>query len=305
MSPSVSVIIPHYNDPAGLDACLAALARQTVEPREIIVADNASPQGEAEVARVIAGRARLVIVNERGAGPARNGGVAASTGDILAFTDSDCLPDSCWLEEAVSALADVDLVGGAMKVLVADEARLTPEEAFERVFAFDNRSYVEQKGFTVTANLFCRRAVFDKVGGFHVGVPEDLEWCHRARDAGYRISYAPRAVVGHLARSTWPELVRKGERLNREAFTLAVGRPMGRAKWFIKALAMPLSAFVHSTRPMTSRNLTRTRDRFAALLLLHRQRSWRALHSLRLLVEQADPARHNAGSTQIQPERRS
>jgi GT2 family glycosyltransferase len=280
----VSVVVPHYNDPAGLDACLAALARQTRPPDEIVVADNDSPQGEAEIARLVAGRARLIVVPEKGAGPARNGGVAASSGDVLAFTDSDCLPSPEWLAEGLAALERCDFVGGAIRVLVQDETALTPAEAFERVFAFDNRTYVERKGFTATANLICRRDVFDAVGGFRVGVPEDVEWCHRARDAGYRIGYAPAAVVGHPARRTWSELARKWARLTEEGFGLARRRPLGRLRWLVKALALPLSAVAHSPRPLTSRNLARPGDRLKALAMLYRLRFWRAGHALRLMM---------------------
>jgi glycosyltransferase involved in cell wall biosynthesis len=83
----VSVIIPHYNDLEALDVCLSALARQSfpAERTEIIVADNASPQGREAVERVVGNRARLITVEQRGAGPARNGGVRASTGEVLAF----------------------------------------------------------------------------------------------------------------------------------------------------------------------------------------------------------------------------
>ena len=282
MSPRVSVIVPHYSDLAGLEACLAALGRQTVAPDEIVVADNNSPQGEAAIAAVIAGRARLVVVAERGAGPARNGGVAASSSQLLAFTDSDCLPEPGWLEAGLSALRSADFVGGAMRVLVADEAALTPPEAFERVFAFDNRDYVERKGFTVTANLFCARALFDDVGGFRVGVPEDLEWCGRAQAKGYRIGYAADAVVGHPARRTWPELERKWKRLNAEAFGMALAEPGGRSKWVLKALAMPLSAVAHTPRALTAASLPRFGDRLGALVTLYRLRCWRAQDCLRL-----------------------
>ena len=280
----VSIIVPHYNDPMGLDACLAALSGQSVPPDEIVVADNNSPQGEAEIARVIAGRAHLVVVKEKGAGPARNGGVAASTGGILAFTDSDCLPETTWLAEGLEKLEYFDVVGGAMRVLVADEAKMTAVEAFERVFAFDNRYYVEQKGFTVTANLFCDRATFDAVGGFRVGVPEDLDWCHRARAAGYRIGYAPGAVVGHPARRTWGEIIRKWARLNEEAFVLQSTRRLGRLTWLLKALLLPASAVAHSVHPLTSSKLQRGRDRLAALTMLYRLRFWRAVNSVKLLV---------------------
>jgi GT2 family glycosyltransferase len=284
MRQRVSIIVPHYNDPAGLDACLTALAGQSVRPDEIVVADNNSPQGEAEIERVLAGRARLVVVKEKGAGPARNGGVAASSGEILAFTDSDCIPEPMWLAEGLEKLAHFDLVGGAMQVLVADEAKMTPVEAFERAFAFDNRYYVEHKGFTVTANLFCRRSTFDAVGGFRVGVPEDLDWCHRARAAGYRIGYAPGALVGHPARRTWGEIIRKWARLNEEAYGLQSAQKLGRLKWLIKSLVMPASAVVHSLHPLTTPKLQRGRDRLSALAMLYRLRLWRSADALRLLV---------------------
>jgi glycosyltransferase involved in cell wall biosynthesis len=95
----VSVVIPHYNDLKALDLCLNDLMRQSfpAADREIIVADNASPQGEAEVIRLVAGRARVVTVREKGAGPARNGGAAAAQGEILAFVDADCRPGRGWL----------------------------------------------------------------------------------------------------------------------------------------------------------------------------------------------------------------
>lgn len=283
MSPRISVIVPHYNDPEGLDACLAALERQTRRADEIVVADNNSPQGEAEIARVLAGRARLVVVTEKGAGPARNGGVVASSGDVLAFTDSDCVPEPQWLEQGLAALEAADFVGGGMNVLVGDAADMTPEEAFERVFAFENEIYVTGKGFTVTANLICPRRVFDEVGGFRVGVPEDLDWCHRARTKGYRIGYAGAAVVGHPARRTWPELARKWRRLNEEAFGLMRERPGGRARWLLRSLALPLSAVVHTPKVLASPALSRPQDRLKALAILYRLRFWRGVHALQLL----------------------
>ena len=285
MAPRVSVIIPHYRDLKGLDACLSALTNQTTMPDEIVVADNNSPEGEAAAAAVIAGRARLTIVAEQGAGPARNGGVAASSGDILAFTDSDFLPEPQWLANALAALSGCDFVGGAMRVLVADEQALTAAEAFERVFAFDNRTYVLAKGFSVTANLICPRALFDDVGGFRIGVSEDLEWCQRARAKGYVIGYAADAVIGHPARRTWPEMTRKWGRLDSEAFELALESPGGRWRWLLKSLVLPASALAHTPRVLVSPTLATLTDRLKALGLLYRLRIWRAVDGLHLLTK--------------------
>ena len=74
--PRISVVVPHFEDLANLDKCLSALEHQTVpaDQFEIIVADNNSSCGRPTVEQAIAGRALLVTVGERGAGPTRNGG---------------------------------------------------------------------------------------------------------------------------------------------------------------------------------------------------------------------------------------
>jgi GT2 family glycosyltransferase len=286
----LSVIVPHYNDLARLDHCLAALDAQSYprEQFEVVVADNASPQGVAAVAKVVAGRARLVTVVEKGAGLARNGGVAASQGALLAFTDADCLPDPGWLEAGAAALADAEVVGGSMQVLVERPGHPTPVEAFELVFAFDNEHYVKRLGFTVTANLFCPRAVFDKVGGFRVGVSEDLEWSSRARAAGFRLRYAPDALVAHPARRTWPELVGKWRRINSETYGLSIGRPARALHWLARSLLLPLSAIAHTPRVLASPKLGSARQKLAALGVLYRLRLWRMADALRMLAETGD-----------------
>jgi GT2 family glycosyltransferase len=286
-APAISVIVPHYRDLERLDLCLAALERQTC-PRgsfEIVVADNASPEGEAAIAVVIAGRARLITVTERGAGPARNGGVAASTGETLAFTDSDCVPEPAWLAEGVAALQRFDFVGGRVKVLVADERHMTGPEAFERVFAFDFDTYINRKGFTGSGNLFCPRALFDDVGGFRAAVSEDVEWSHRATAKGYRLGYAPLAIVGHPARRTWTELTAKWRKTNLETFNLTRQRPWGRLRWLGRNCLVPASAIVHSPRVLASRELTTPAQRARAIATLFALRLWRTADAMRILLQ--------------------
>lgn len=285
-APSVSVIVPHYHDLAGLDRCLSALRRQDypADAVEIIVADNNSPEGEARVAEVIDGRARLTIVREKGAGLARNGGVAVARGKILAFTDADCVPEPAWLSQGVRALDRWDFVGGAMTVLVDDPDRMTPEEAFETVYAFHNQDYVKRRGFTVTANLFCRRELFTAVGGFlGVGVSEDLEWCYRARNLGFRLGYAEASVVGHPARRTWNDLLKKWRRVNEEAYGAAMMRKGGRIVWLLRCAAQLPLAVVQAPRALFDRKVRRSGQSLNAIAVLFRIRAWRAGNSLRLL----------------------
>lgn len=284
--PRVSVIVPHYRDLRGLDACLTDLLAQSVRPFEIVVADNNSPEGEASIQAIVRDRAKLVIVKEKGAGPARNGGVAVATGDILAFTDSDCRPARDWLEQGLAALERHDLVGGRVDVFPADAHRITPAEGFDIVFGFDNRSYVLDKKFTVTANLFCRREVFDAVGGFLSTVSEDVEWSHRAQAKGYTLGYADAAIVNHPARQTWDDLVTKWRRVNAETYKLHVMYRRGAARWLARCAALPLSALVHAPKILLAPQLPPA-ARGPAVLMLFRLRFWRSLDCLRLMSARA------------------
>lgn len=284
--PFVSVIMPHYQDPEGLKTCLASLAAQTYprERFEIVVGDNNSPIGLAAVEAAAAGQARVVLVTEKGAGPARNGAVAASQGEVLAFIDSDCVAEPDWLTEGVAGLERFDLVGGRVRVLVQDPDNMTAAEAFERVFAFDFKTYIEKKGFTGAGNMFCRRELFERAGVFRVGMSEDLEWSRRAVSTGARLGYAPRAVVGHPARVTWEQLRNKWRRLNAETFHLSDGQRGQRSRWLLRNALMPLSAIAHTPKVLTSRELKSVRQRALALAMLFRLRVWRMLDAVALMM---------------------
>jgi GT2 family glycosyltransferase len=283
----VTVVVPHYRDLVRLDSCLSALERQTY-PRDrfdIVVADNNSPEGEAAVSAAIAGRAALVVVTEKGAGPNRNGGVSRATGEVLAFTDCDCLPEPQWLASGVEALSRYDIVGGDVRVFPADLDQMTPVETFDRVLGFTNAEYIRDKGFTVTANLFCLRTIFDAVGGFRNDMSEDVEWSHRARDHGYRLGYAAQAIVQHPARRTWEELLHKWRRLNRESFGLVPDTARGRLWWLLRSLLFPASAVAHTPLMMTTPLLRGWRQRRDAVVTLFRLRLWRMKAAWLILAE--------------------
>lgn len=286
-SPRVSVIVPHYNQLEALDACLASLGAQTLAPElvEILVVDNNSPIGSEAVRAMVGTRAQCLVETQKGAGPARNRGVAEARGQVLAFIDADCIASPGWIEEGLKGLERFDIVGGRVDVGVADSAAMTGSEAFERVFAFDFRSYIEDKGFTGSGNLFCRKTVFERVGGFRPAVSEDMDWCHRATAMGFSLGYHEAAAIAHPARANWSELTRKWTRLNREMLLLASERRFGRGRYLVRSWLLPLSIAPHAVRVMRSDRLPDRRARLRALATLAKIRLWRFGDAHRALLE--------------------
>src|SRR4051812_19242261 len=96
--PAVSVIVPARNAARTIGDTLAALARQDLSaPYEVVVVDDGSDDGTAEVAEHAGGAVRVIRSEGRGPGPARNAGAKESRAPVLAFTDADCVPTSGWL----------------------------------------------------------------------------------------------------------------------------------------------------------------------------------------------------------------
>jgi GT2 family glycosyltransferase len=285
--PLVTVVIPHFNQLAALDLCLESLVRQSY-PRgriNIIVADNASPIAREALLATIADRACLVVVTERGAGPARNGGVAAAKGQVLAFIDADCVADERWIAAGVASLADYDFVGGEVRVGHRG-ARPSAVEAFEMEFAFNFKRYITKEGFTGSGNMFVSAAVFDQVGGFQADVSEDVEWSRRATQLGFRLGYVKDAIVTHPARETWAELTEKWRRINEESLLLAARSKSQSAKWLMRTWVVPLTALVHTPRVLTSRKLPGTAAKMGALRILFLHRLWRFGHGNALALRQ-------------------
>jgi cellulose synthase/poly-beta-1,6-N-acetylglucosamine synthase-like glycosyltransferase len=295
-----SVVVPHYNDAIRLRACLASLEDQTLSRAryEVIVADNGTPGGIADVVSRFP-RVRFVEESRKGAAHARNAAIAVAGGAVLAFIDADCVAEPAWLEEGVRALEHADLVGGAIRVTAREHDAPTPVELFEMMFAFRQQQYVEKQKFAVTANLFAKRTIFDVVGGFRDGLPEDTDWCWRAGASGYAIRFAPRARVAHPARHDWAGLVAKWERLVQEKHNAMRHHPFFAARWVILALLVGASSLPHGVQVLLGGKDGGGQDlggqdlggreagwrlRLASARVLARIRLWRTRRMLALLV---------------------
>ena len=214
-TPRVSVVIPVLNAASVLPTCLDAIARQAkAPPFEVIVIDNGSQDDTAREARAHRIGPRVIAEAARGPYAARNAGIAAATGEVIAFTDADCEPEPGWLRAGVVAIdLGADLVGGS----IVQRASTSPTvwERYDRALYLDQRQYVTDQGFAATANLFVRRRVFEGVGEFR---PElvasgDVEFGRRASDAGFRLAFSPDACVLHRPRDTMRETWRLHRKL--------------------------------------------------------------------------------------------
>lgn len=285
-APRISVIVPHFDQKARLLNCLESLSRQTLDSSEyeVIIADNGTPGGVGEAAQRYS---RFIFLHapERGAAHARNHALAHARGDVIAFIDADCVAEPDWLATGEKALDDADLAGGRIIVVPENENTLSAVEAFERVFAFRQRDYVENKRFSATANLFARRAAANTIGSFTNGLSEDVDWCRRGVALGFHLAFNPKSIVRHPARRNWTELVRKWERLILERWEGFDRKGvLGAARWLSLAMATALSAGPHLFRVMTSAELRSMRERLAAAGILARIRLWRAWRMAALLA---------------------
>jgi len=217
--PFVSVIIPVFNDTARLRLCLEALTDQSYpsESYEVIVVDNASTE-DLEPLSTEFPRIKLVREEAPGSYVARNTGIRAARGEVIAFTDSDCIPDRAWIENGVAALAakpGVGLIAGRVDLFCKDPDRPTAVELYELLGGFDQDGYVRHKHFGATANVFTHRRVIEDVGPFDALRKSggDKEWGQRVFAAGYQQEYCPQACVKHPARRTYGELFRKTARI--------------------------------------------------------------------------------------------
>lgn len=217
--PFVSVVVPVYNDEQSLRSCLAALREQTYprERFEVVVVDNASTDDLRPIVAAFPGF-RLEREDRPGSYAARNQGIASSKGQILAFTDSDCLPDPGWIEAGVRALETrprCGAVGGRIEMVARDPQRITPFDLHDLVWGMPQRVYVERYGLAATANLFVHRSVFDRIGTFDASFKScgDCEWSFRCEAAGIRLSYADEARIVHPTRSSLGEFVRRRRRI--------------------------------------------------------------------------------------------
>ncbi|MBI2456225.1 MAG: glycosyltransferase [candidate division NC10 bacterium] len=237
---TVTVIVPVFNARRTVDGCLQALGRLTPPADQVILVDNGSTDGSYErLAAFANGRPGVMLLREarRGPAPARNAGIRAAAGEILAFLDSDCVAEPGWLGALLPAFED-PTIGAA-----AGRLGWTPPETLAELFSslFTLQSpgagaryarWTPGGGGFPTANLAVRRRLAEELGGFaeNTIAGEDHDLCARIYAAGYTLQYLPEAVVQHHHRVTFRAMLRQGFVFG-QGHPFLIRRHLGRGLW--------------------------------------------------------------------------
>jgi GT2 family glycosyltransferase len=212
-----SVIVLSWNGLEDLPDCLAALDTQEFADREILVVDNGSTDGSPEYVQGHHPHVRL-IRNDHNLGFAAgsNVGLRAATGDVLVLLNQDTVVRPGWLQALVDAFDEHPRCG------IAGAKALYPDGRIQHAGGYvdgrgaashhgygepDRGQFEEQRevDFVTGAALAISRAALETIGeldeGFQLAYYEDVDWCYRAREAGYDVLYRPQAVLVHKERS--------------------------------------------------------------------------------------------------------
>jgi glycosyltransferase involved in cell wall biosynthesis len=253
MKPDISIVIPVFNDYARLHLCLQALVTQTGEHAiEIIVIDNGSTKIDQSIVKQYQAFPQVQFISEIKAGSyaARNKGLDDCTADIIAFTDSDCIPSENWISTALTLFENqkVDLVAGNIRVFTSSNATQTLLETYETVLAFPQKENA-RLGRSVTANLIMRKTVLDKISKFKDDSfsGADHEYTGRAVAQGFNLIYGQDCIVAHPARSKMSQMRQKLRRTVGGFYELSSSNieMANKLTWvaILKDLAPPFNAY--------------------------------------------------------------
>ena len=214
--PDISVIVPVRNGGDDVRALLRALDRQTLEPGrfEVIIGDDGSTDGSLDGLSLEHARLTVSPGPPQNSYAARNRAVRASAGTVLAFCDGDCVPAPDWLERGVRELERCDVVAGLIRHRLPEHLSVWSLVDMDQ-FLDQERSV--RAGVAVTANLFLRRELFDRVGGFDDSIPEhgDHDFVARCVASGADLRFAEEVEVGHPTRDRARVFLRKFWIMNR------------------------------------------------------------------------------------------
>ncbi len=211
--PSVSIIIPTFNGADRIGNCLNALSAQAERHNaEIVVVNDGSTDNTADVVQVFS---RVRLLNQANAGPAaaRNRGATEARGSILLFTDDDCVPMEDWLDAMLEPFSDPDVVGTKgvyrtrQKSLTARFVQIEYEDRYRMMQGFTYIDFVDTYSAAFRRDRFLEMAGYDT--SFPLACAEDVELSYRMSARGWKMKFAPRAIVYHTHPDTIASYLKK------------------------------------------------------------------------------------------------
>ncbi len=204
-SPKVSVVVASYNGARTLKSCLDSLQRLNHPDYEVILVDDGSTDETPELARAYP-KIRYLRQDNYGLSVARNTGIRAASGEIVAFTDSDCRADEDWLRYLVGDLLNSDWVGcGGPNLLPPEDscvaAAVLVSPGGPAHVMLNDREAEHIPG----CNMAFYKWALDEIAGFDPvfrKAGDDVDVCWRLQEHGYKIGFSPAGFVWHYRRST-------------------------------------------------------------------------------------------------------
>jgi GT2 family glycosyltransferase len=256
--PRVSVVVCAYNAERTMEACLASLEHLNYPDYEVIVVNDGSKDGTLGIAERFP-YCRIISQENKGLSAARNVGAEAATGEIVAYTDSDCVADPDWLAYLVARMEAADLVacGGPNfpppePSLVPAAVAVSPGGPTHVLLSDDVAEHI------AGCNMAFRRDVLQRLGGFdpvYRAAGDDVDICWRLQDAGYTIGFSPAAVVWHFRRNTVGAYLGQQRGYGKAEALVYSKHPIrfnlfGQAKWLGRIYGDLSTALLLSRRPL-------------------------------------------------------
>ena len=203
--PKVSVVVASYNGAAFLETCLQSLGRLNYPDYEVILVDDGSTDNTPEIAEKFSA-VRTIRQENLGLSAARNRGIAAATGSVVAFTDSDCRPEEDWLYYLVGDLLRSQNAGiGGHNLLPPDDSPIaaavmaSPGGPAHVMLTDTEAEHIPG------CNMAFYKTVLEQIGGFDPvfrKAGDDVDVCWRLQQHGYQLGFSPAGFVWHYRRST-------------------------------------------------------------------------------------------------------
>jgi GT2 family glycosyltransferase len=204
--PKVSVVVASYNGARTLKLCLESLQRLNYPDYEIILVDDGSTDSTPQIASAFPHVRCIRHEKNFGLSVARNTGIAAATGEIVAFTDSDCRADEDWLYYLVGSLVGSEFAGvGGPNLLPPEDSRVAAAVMVSPGGPAHVMLTDREAEHIPGCNMAFYKHALDGIGGFDpifTKAGDDVDVCWRLQQAGCRIGFSPAAFVWHYRRST-------------------------------------------------------------------------------------------------------